>query len=67
LGNNNTVNTKNGSIPLRDKILDPVQFKDFIFCYSISKNADYDQNDADFAIDQIKTASKTGRALLGLN
>jgi hypothetical protein len=58
LGEGRTINVRNGSIPLRDRILDPVKFENFIFCYSTGRDPAYDQEDADFALDQMKQASK---------
>ncbi len=50
---------KNGNINLREAVLEPHKFEHYYFCYSAGKDPRYDQDDCDFAIDQIKTASKT--------
>lgn len=50
---------KNGKIPLREKILEPAKFNNYSFFYSIGKNSKYDQDDADYAYDQLAIASKT--------
>jgi hypothetical protein len=59
LGPNKKILIKNGNINLRESILEPHNFKDYLFCYSIGKDASYDQEDCDYAMNQIKTASKT--------
>lgn len=59
LGLNKKINIRNGNINLREPVLEPHNFKDIFFCYSVGKDSKYDQEDCDFAIDQIKTASKT--------
>jgi aubergine-like protein len=59
VGGNKKLTVKNGSIMLRDKVLEPHIFKNYFFCYSAGKDAKFDQEDADYAIDQIKKASET--------
>jgi len=58
-GGNRNINIRNGQINLREKILDPHIFKNYAFCYSIGKNPDYDQEDADDALGYLKTAAKS--------
>jgi hypothetical protein len=58
LGPNKKINIKNGNINLRETILEPHTFKNYFFCYSVGKYPKDDQADSDFAINQIKTASK---------
>ena len=59
LGQNKKAVVKNGNYQLRDKVLEPHTFKNYFFCYSIGKVKRDDQDDADYALDQMKEASKT--------
>ena len=40
-------------------MLEPHNFKNYYFCYSVGKDPSYDQQDSDYAIDQIKKAANT--------
>lgn len=56
LGKEKEAYVKNGEIKLKERVLDPYHFKDFIYCYSVAqkkhnddKAPDYDREDADYA------------------
>lgn len=59
LGGGKTIAIKNGNINLREKVLEPHTFKNYLFCYSTSKYPDQDQDEADYALDQLKKAAET--------
>lgn len=59
LGGGRTIVIKNGNINLRDKVLEPHTFKNYLFCYSTGKFVEEDQEQADYAIDQLKKAAET--------
>lgn len=44
---------------LRERVLDPHKFTSFIFCYSTGKSKQMDQDDADDALSNMKSACKT--------
>ena len=50
---------KGGEIKLKERVLDPYNFKDFIYCYSVGQNPDDDRADADEAFELLKLAGKT--------
>jgi hypothetical protein len=44
---------------LREPVLEPHTFKNYYFCYSVGKDPAYDQEDSDYAIEQLKKAATT--------
>lgn len=59
LGPNKYANLMNGEIKIRQRILDPYDFREMIFCYSVGKYQDDDRADADEALSLLQKASKT--------
>ncbi len=59
LGKNKFADVRNGTIFLKEKVLETFVFTDVLFCYSVGRNAKDDQQDADDAYDLLKKASKT--------
>jgi hypothetical protein len=60
LGKNREANVQKGTIFLKEKVLDPYQFKELIFCYSVNdKHPEDDRQDADYAVDLLRKAGKT--------
>ena len=41
LGKNREANVFKGEIKLKEKVLDPYEFNDFMFCYSVAGKAEY--------------------------
>ena len=59
VGKGKSVDASRGNINLRQVIFEPHKFNDWLFVYSIGRNPDDDQDDADFAFDSLKKASQT--------
>ena len=59
LGKNRDALVKGGSINLKEKVLDPYFFKDLLFFYSVSKEPEYDREDADEAYSLLVKSAKT--------
>ena len=59
LSKNREAQVQKGTIFLKEKVLDPFRFEEMIFCYSVGKNAQNDQADADDALDLLRRAAKT--------
>lgn len=59
LGQGKTIVIKNGNINLREKVLEPHTFKNYLFCYSTAKYVEQDQEEADYAIAQLRKAAET--------
>ena len=59
LGKNRQAYVDRGSIKLKERVYDPYEFNDFVFCYSVGQDPQNDIADADEAFDLLKAAAKT--------
>ena len=56
-GKNKVIEVVNGSIRLKQRVLEPYNFKNLYFCYSVGQNPNDDRDDSDIAYEYFKTAS----------
>lgn len=59
LGKNREANVKEGTIFLKERVLDPFSFTEMIICYSVGSNPQDDQADADEVLDLMRRSAKT--------
>jgi aubergine-like protein len=65
LSSNSVVRAKDGALNFRDKVKESVEFKDWVIVYSLGKNAQYDDQDADDFVDLIHEASAAYKMKFG--
>ena len=58
LGKDKYAYVKGGEIKLKEKVLDPYHFKEFIYVYSVGQYPDNDRADADEAFELLQDSGK---------